>query len=229
MTQCRTAAIAAFVVALAACQPAADGSPPGSLNPPSAPDRSPAPTPTATPAPSATAQPLAWTALDVTGPAAREDHTWTLTGDGRTALLFGGRDGGTVFGDVWAFDLDTDTWEELAAVGPPARFGHEAAWVDGVGLVIFAGQSGATFFDDLWAFDVAARAWHQLPSSGDVPVPPYGTCAAIGPDGRLWISHGFTTDLAFPPYCPFPSAVEPKQCPTVPPTTRRLRAFVIVR
>ena len=22
----------------------------------------------------------------------------------------------------------------------------------------------------------------------------YGTCAAVAPDGRLWISHGFTAD-----------------------------------
>jgi len=78
--------------------------------------------------------------------------------------------------------------------GPPARFGHNAAWVDGVGLVIFAGQAGATFYNDLWAFDPAAGSWEQLPAGGAVPVPRYGSCAAIGPDGRLWISHGFTQE-----------------------------------
>jgi hypothetical protein len=138
---------------------------------------------------------LAWTAHDVAnGPAAREDHTWTLSGDGGTAFLFGGRDGTTIFGDLWAFDLTGDAWEQLEVSGPDARFGHEAIWVDGVGLVVFAGQSGATFFDDLWAFDPDVGRWERLASGGDAPVARYGTCAALGPDGRLWISHGFTAD-----------------------------------
>ena len=78
--------------------------------------------------------------------------------------------------------------------GPAARFGHEAVWVDGIGLVVFAGQNGPNFFNDLWAYEPASATWRQLPSNGAVPVPRYGTCAAVGPDGRLWISHGFTAD-----------------------------------
>ena len=150
------------------------------------------------PSATAEAEPLAWARLDAAGPSAREDHTWTVAGDGRTALLFGGRNGATTFGDLWAYDLDTDAWSELApSPGPAARFGHEATWVDDVGLVVFAGQADATtFFNDLWAFDPDADAWTELPGSGDVPVSRYGTCAAIGPDGRLWISHGFTSEQA---------------------------------
>lgn len=143
----------------------------------------------------ATPQPLAWRELELGGPPPREDHTWTLGPDGTTAYLFGGRDGATVHGDLWAYDLATDAWSRLEVEGGPApRFGHEAAWVDDVGLVVFAGQAGATFFSDLWAFDPEAGAWSALPSSGDAPIARYGTCAAIGPDGRLWISHGFTSD-----------------------------------
>jgi hypothetical protein len=138
---------------------------------------------------------IGWTPITAVGPAAREDHTWTLSGDGTTALLYGGRDGGTVFGDLWAFSTLDDSWVELRSdAGPPARFGHEAVWVDGIGLVVFAGQSGPDFFNDLWAYDPAKEIWSQLPSNGAVPVARYGTCAAVAPDGRLWISHGFTTD-----------------------------------
>src|SRR5918999_227121 len=157
-----------------------------------------APTPSAAPSsdaasPSATSEPLAWSRLDVAGPPAREDHTWTVAGDERTALLFGGRNGATVFGDLWSYDLDADEWAELSPPpGPAARFGHEAAWVDGIGLVVFAGQAGPSFFNDLWAYDPDDDAWTELPGGGDVPVSRYGTCAAIGRDGRLWISHGFT-------------------------------------
>jgi hypothetical protein len=132
-------------------------------------------------------------------PAAREDHTWTVDGAGATAYLFGGRNGGTTFADLYAFDLPTDTWRVLAPEGskPVGRFGHEAAWVDSVGLVIFAGQANAsTFFGDLWAYDPAANRWTELPAAGDAPVPRYGSCSGVGPDGRLWISHGFTEDRA---------------------------------
>ncbi|HET6379996.1 MAG TPA: kelch repeat-containing protein [candidate division Zixibacteria bacterium] len=153
-------------------------------------------TPTATPAPS---EPPAagWRQLEAAGPAAREDHTWTVTPDGATAYLFGGRGSdGAAFADLWAYDLATDAWAQVNAQGPAARFGHSAAWVAGVGLVIFGGQAGADFFNDLWAFDPASEAWTQLPSAGDVPVARYGSCAGVGPDGRFWISHGFTSENA---------------------------------
>jgi N-acetylneuraminic acid mutarotase len=131
------------------------------------------------------------------GPRAREDHTWTLDPSSRIAFLFGGRDGDAIRDDLWAYDLATNTWQELIPDGarPDARFGHEAVWVDGVGVVVWAGQAGPTaFFDDLWAYDPAANAWSRLPNDGARPVARYGSCSAVGRDGRLWISHGFTED-----------------------------------
>ena len=65
----------------------------------------------------------------------------------------------------------------------------------GVGLVVWAGQRGQTFFDDLWAFEPASGSWSRLTSDGPRPRARYGSCAALGPDGRLWVSHGFTDDL----------------------------------
>lgn len=139
-----------------------------------------------------------WARLQVDGPApvAREDHTWTVAEDGHTAYLFGGRDGSTIFDDLWAYDLLDGTWRQLRVQGatPEARFGHEAAWVPPLGLVIWAGQAGSAFFDDLWLFEPSTGAWRALPAAGDAPVARYGSCSGIGPDGRLWISHGFTAD-----------------------------------
>jgi hypothetical protein len=183
----------AVCILLAACaSPSASPSVVGSAPPSMAPSVD-----TVTPAPSTSQAPAAWreVAPDHDPPSAREDHTWTATPDLAVAYLFGGRaSNGAPLGDLWAYELATNNWTLLSADGPPARFGHSAAWVDGVGLVIFAGQAGATFFNDLWAFDPAAGSWQELPAGGAVPVPRYGSCAAIGPDGRLWISHGFTSE-----------------------------------
>ena len=156
---------------------------------------SPSPPDSIEPTPAPTAAPLAWQQREATGPRAREDHTWTANSDGTAAYLFGGRDGSMVMGDLWTYDLAADAWSAIEApAAPPPRFGHEAVWVDGIGLVIFAGQSGPNFFNDLWAFDPETTTWRELPAGGDVPVARYGTCAGIGPDGRLRISHGFTSD-----------------------------------
>jgi hypothetical protein len=104
-----------------------------------------------------------------------------------------------VFGDLWRFDLASDTWSrsEPAGPAPDARFGHTATWVEGVGLVVWSGQAGSTFFADLWAYDPARDAWRELPGGGDRPAPRYGSCAALAADGRLVVSHGFTDEGRF--------------------------------
>ncbi len=139
-----------------------------------------------------------WAQIEVDGPApdAREDHTWTVDPDGGVAYLFGGRAGGEAFGDLWAFDLAAETWTRLDPAGPTpaARFGHEAAWLPGRGLVITLGQAGSGFFDDIWLFDPSDATWLELPGAGARPVARYGSCSGVGPDGRLWISHGFTEE-----------------------------------
>jgi galactose oxidase-like protein len=187
-----------LVLLVAGCGAPPDGDSPEETAPSATASSTAVATHSAAPSAASTAEPdpLAWVPLEVAGPPAREDHTWTVAGDAGEALLFGGRDGATVFDDLWSYDLATDAWSQLAPTGggPDARFGHEAVWVDGVGLVVFAGQSGAAFFNDLWAYEPESNAWTELPAGGDVPVPRYGTCAGLGQDGRLWISHGFTSD-----------------------------------
>jgi Galactose oxidase, central domain len=185
-----------LVLGLAACTATSSPNPSGTPQPTLTGSRMPSASPSlgSTPSPP---QPVTWHRVTADGPTpqAREDHTWTAATDGRTAYLFGGRDtAGRAFDDLWAYDLAADRWRRLEADGPPARFGHNAAWVEGVGLVIFAGQSPTTFYNDLWAYDPAADRWRELPAGGDAPVARYGSCAALGPDGRLWISHGFTSE-----------------------------------
>ncbi len=201
----RRIAIAVAVLAVAACAAPGAGSPSATAGPSAtasptlaSPSATPATSASASPSPSPSEAVLTWAPLEPAGavPAAREDHTWTLDPADRAGWLFGGRDGGTAFDDLWRYDLASDTWARQVPTGPgpAARFGHTATWVDGVGLVIWSGQAGSDFFDDLWAYDPASDSWRELPAEGAVPAARYGSCAALGPDGRLWISHGFTAD-----------------------------------
>jgi hypothetical protein len=203
-TGCLAILLAACTAPGASTRPTPEGSSPAAAAPsapaPSASDAIP-PRPSALPsAGPASGIPAggSWAALAVTGPApaAREDHTWTVDPGSGLVYLFGGRDGGRSFDDLWTFDPVTTRWSELAPAGPApaARFGHEAAWAPGVGLVITLGQAGARFFDDVWLFDPEAASWRELPGKGERPVARYGSCSGIGPDGRLWISHGFTEE-----------------------------------
>jgi hypothetical protein len=187
------AILAAIALIVAACS--SDSTSPSVS--PTAPALSPATSPTPAPAASPTrpANP-SWERLTTGGdvPAPREDHTWTVDAASGIAWLFGGRDRGTLFGDLWSYDLATGRWTQVEPSGdaPAARFGHTGTWVDGVGLVVWSGQSGGDFFADIHAYDPATNAWARLPDAGAVPEARYGSCAALGPDGRLWISHGFT-------------------------------------
>ncbi len=223
MVSLRRSAALALVVILAGCAGPSPSTQPTSnstLHPTAAPTPTSARTPTITPAPTLptasspgsteaptpsgppkTAGPIEqWTErADVAaGPSAREDHTWTVDGTGEIAYLFGGRGPGGPSDELWAFDLATDSWSQVTQTFdtpiPAARFGHTATWVPEVGLVIWSGEGSSGFFDDIWSWDPDAGMWTQLPSLGAVPAARYGSCASLGPDGELWISHGFTAD-----------------------------------
>jgi hypothetical protein len=135
---------------------------------------------------------------DITGgPSPRQDHTWTVGRDNKMAYLFGGLTADGPSNELWELNLLTDTWTLLQPSGdaPPPRFGHTATWVAHDGhLIVWSGQGSSAFFDDVWAYDPYVNTWSQLPSSGAIPAARYGSCAALGPDGELWISHGFTED-----------------------------------
>jgi hypothetical protein len=192
----RTIRATSLALLLLALGPAAvlsqDASPGSGSSPP------PLPSPVAAPSPTAPAWlsgDLVWRDISpVPGPAAREDHTWTVDADGRFAYLFGGRDGARTFDDLWRYDLATDAWQRLTPRGakPAPRFGHSTVWTADRGLVVFAGQRGADFYGDLWAYDPVTDAWSELPGDGAAPKARYGSCMILGSDGRPWISHGFT-------------------------------------
>ena len=121
------------------------------------------------------------------------------------ALIHGGRtrEGTsgpyTVFDDLWAYELATDTWTELAK-GPSPRSNHVAAIV-GNRLVVHGGNasSNGLVFDplgDTWAFDLDAETWSQVTTSNDPPARLFHS-ATVGPDDASLVVYGGGDENAF--------------------------------
>jgi hypothetical protein len=98
-----------------------------------------------------------WTAV-AGGPAARERAAFAGRTEMGDALLFGGHDGATVFGDTWQLALSAvPPWTQLNLVtAPPARHGHALASLGGSPrrVVLFGGiAAGGNHLDDTWVFE----------------------------------------------------------------------------
>ena len=152
-------------------------------NPPPSESPTAPPTPTATAAsgqpatvppssepPTATAR---WESLTQgsPAPAPRSGHTWVGDPSTGVAYLFGGQSRSEPLDDLWTYDLAADRWRPTARTGetPPARSGHVAAWIDGIGAVVFGGRLDAAVANDLWAYDPDAGAWRTVDTTGSPP------------------------------------------------------------
>ena len=115
-----------------------------------------------------------WTEIQTTGaaPPARFGHTLLLDAARRRLIVFGGQAGG-FFSDVWAFDIASRAWKQLAGddAGPTRRYGHSAIYEPGRDrMVISHGFTNAGRFDDTWAFDLGANTWRDLSPSAARPL-----------------------------------------------------------
>lgn len=117
----------------------------------------------------------------------------------RRMVVFGGQaDDNSRLNDVWAFDLDTHTWEELTpSSGPmPAVRITPVSVYDPVGhrMITWSGQgTGGTFFNDAWSFDLTTNTWSEFMPSTASPAIRYGAAGVYDPaTGDLVTFAGFT-------------------------------------
>ncbi|MEX1171233.1 MAG: kelch repeat-containing protein [Chloroflexota bacterium] len=184
--------VALIALVLVAC----DTTTPPTPGTPSPTAQTPSPTPGESPGSTPTDLPdVTWVRLAASGPVppARAGHAWLRDPDDSLAYLFGGQDLTAALGDLWVYDLDADRWAPIQPDGPrPApRSDHAAVWVRDVGMVIVGGRAAdGAVLDDLWLFDIVSSAWRQLPAVGPRPAARASSCAAIGPDDRIWLTHG---------------------------------------
>ncbi|MBI3471973.1 MAG: hypothetical protein HY013_11515 [Candidatus Solibacter usitatus] len=104
-----------------------------------------------------------------TKPPARFGHTMILDPARRRLVVFGGQAGG-FFSDTWAYNLERNSWSQLAPdnAGPSRRYAHSGVYdAPRDRMIVSHGFTGAGRFDDTWAFDLAGERWTDIsPSSG---------------------------------------------------------------
>jgi hypothetical protein len=105
------------------------------------------------------------------GPSGRSRIAVALDTMRNRMLVFGGMEGdpfasSTRFDDVWAFDLESDTWEELVTTGTgPMAKGYAIAFYDETNdrLIVHGGDpSGFTGVDEMHALDLATNTWSEI-------------------------------------------------------------------
>lgn len=116
-----------------------------------------------------------WERLNPSGPVPEPRKGASMVWDGVQGrlLLYGGWNSADPrFQDLWAYDVEENTWTEITTGGePPRRYRHGAAW-DGVerAMYVFAGCCGrGGKFDDVWRYDAEEGSWSEVPTGSSGP------------------------------------------------------------
>jgi hypothetical protein len=100
-------------------------------------------------------------------PQARVTHSMTYDSESDRVILFGGYPGvGTQsFYDTWAYDYNSDTWEDLTNLTnhPPRLSSHILEYdSESDRVVLFGGGSWSSTSDQTWLYDYNTNSWEQM-------------------------------------------------------------------
>lgn len=128
-----------------------------------------------------------------------------ISGDGNTAILGNGSDGGSA-GAAWVFTRTGGVWSQqgskivpTGAVGLPSAGASVSMSGDG-NLAILGGEADTGFTGAAWVFARSGTVWSQLGSklvgAGATAVPSFGSSVGLSADGTTAIVGGLTDNSA---------------------------------
>lgn len=147
----------------------------------------------------------AWHKAAGVQPVGRVRHAAAYDAKRHRMIVWGGRErkgasgSYTLHPEVLAFDLATETWQELPVTGaaPKPRFNHVMVYdPDGDRLIIMGGNTAASATayseaKDVWAFDFETGRWTDLtPSTGFQPPARFWHAGLWDPTRRWLVIYG---------------------------------------
>lgn len=128
------------------------------------------------------------------GPSGRGGASAVYDPDGHRLLLFGGDDNDYRH-DVWALDLTSLAWTQLAPTGaaPAGRWKHVAAYdTRRHRMLVFGGRVASADSADTWELDLSTTppAWHRLQAAGWLPEARSEAMGAYDPVGDRLLVYG---------------------------------------
>lgn len=117
-----------------------------------------------------------WTEMSPSiAPPARFSHKMEYDSESDRVILFGGFNGDIFdpddyFGDTWAYDFNSDTWENLTTTVSPSARGVPSLSYDSESdrIVLFGGSMYTTSYNETWLFDYNTLTWEDV-SPADSP------------------------------------------------------------
>lgn len=142
-----------------------------------------------------------------TGPSPRHEHSAIYDPVRERMIVFGGQTGeaGPASSEVLTLSLaGTPAWERLSitGAGPPARWGHVAAYDAAHDrMLVFGGGAGTSAYADTWALSLGGTPAWQLVAPAPPMVPPIALWPRVDAAGivdpvrdRLIVTGGSTVD-----------------------------------
>jgi hypothetical protein len=128
-----------------------------------------------------------------TGPGERCLHAACYDPVRRRMIMYGGQNNFGPLGDLWALDLDTNTWTELTpATGPSPRYFTSLVY-DAANhrVTVFGGQTAQLPVNEVWVYDLWTNEWTQLSPSGTPPSARWGSAGIYdGANDRMLVFGG---------------------------------------
>lgn len=133
----------------------------------------------------------------ITDTAVRPDARYSMVSGVETThhqfLVTTGQAPGTLFNDVWSFDLTTNIWGEVAMQGaiPEGRYGSAGGIApEGDRFWLSHGFTEAGRFDDTRHFDVATHTWQNVTPPHNRPLPRCLHAATLTPNSDMVLFGG---------------------------------------